>query len=148
MKIGIIVSSLTQSIPYMTYLVSHGYEVIPIIFQKEINENTEENSHLKNIIENITKNKIIKANSFPNESKLDTLIILKNKDDIYSFQSIYYGIILKEHAPIIITNQACEDIPFEIQANHSIHFINYPAINIIDECNNVISTINKVLQKK
>ena len=34
MKIGIIISSLTKNIPYLTYLVSMGYDIYPILLDK------------------------------------------------------------------------------------------------------------------
>ena len=51
MKIGILISSITQSIPYITYLVSHGYDVFPILLYGNLNCIYKTNSELKNLIE-------------------------------------------------------------------------------------------------
>lgn len=148
MKIGIVISSLTQSIPYMTYLASNGYNVFPILLQEKIDCEEKVIFKFKNIIENITGNSIINGDFLSNEDKLDCLIILQNRKAICSIQTVDYNNFLKQNAPIIINSQIGENVPFEMQTNHTIYFINYSSINIIDECDYIISNVDKVLQKK
>lgn len=150
MKIGLLISSLTQNIPYMTYLVSNGYDVFPILLQKKLNCMNKSDSELKNIIEKITNKTILERDLLSEVEKLDCLIILGNGKGTYTFENINYNVFLKENAPIIISTQhpICMDNKTEMSIHSNVHLINYQSANIIDNCNAVISNLNKILQKK
>ena len=150
MKIGFVISSFTQSVPYMTYLVSNGYDVYPILLREKLICNGDEKFYLKNIIENVTKKTILNTDSLANEEKLDCMIIIENKKSPKSLRTMDYSNFLKEGAPIIISTQQIGETSSSmgLDVSKNIHIINYQPINIIDNCNVVISNLNKILQKK
>lgn len=150
MKIGFVISSLTQSVPYMTYLVSLGYDVFPILLQEKIECDEEEKYYLKNIIENVSRKTILENDSLTEEEKLDCIIIIENAKSPKSLRTMDYSNFLKEDAPIVISTQQSIKTSHstELLVNKNMHIINHQPINIIDNCNVVISNLNKILQKK
>ena len=105
MKIGILISSITQSIPYITYLVSHGYDVFPILLYGNLNCIDKTNSELKNLIEKIASKVILDGDFLSEVDKLDCLIVLENSKETHSFENINYNGFLKDNAPIIVNAQ-------------------------------------------
>lgn len=148
MKIGIVISSFTQCIPYTTYFVSNGYDVIPIILENEEYIEEKESIYLKNIIRNITQKEIVDIDHLPKDYELDCLIFLDVSKDIQTLKNIDYSSILKTNAPIIINSHTKMDTQLESLSDCTMHSINYLPLNIIDECNHVIKEVNNVLQKK
>ena len=133
MKIGFIISSLTQSIPYMTYLVSLGYEVIPIILKEEIWDDFH-----KNIIEAITNQNVLHDMHLQENIKLDCLIIMENLENLKPLNNFDFNSILKENAPIILNIGS--DLDMENLFLHSysnMHIMNYNSGDICTTCNEI-----------
>lgn len=145
MKIGFLVFSLTQSIPYLTYLVSLGYDVFPIILKEDKQIS---NNKFKAMIEAITNKEIYNDNSDALE-KLDALIIIANSDKISFLANIDYNYILKENAPIIFNTYREKDFQELVQIfnKENMYVTNYESTNIVDNCNTIISNMEKVLKK-
>lgn len=146
MKIGFLISSLTQSIPYMSYVISLGYEVFPIMFRADSNKN----NHLINIIEGITDKVILFEDSLQETEKLDCLIVMANPETMNILKNIDYNKFLKNNAPIICDiyqHQAFSDLSHSME-QQTIYIVDYKSKNIIDNCNCVISDMKKILQKK
>lgn len=139
MKIGFIISSLTKSIPYMTYLVSLGYEVFPIILKNEL-----WNDFNKNIIEAIT-NKNVSYNIYLEKNvKLDCLIIMGSLDDIKFLDTFELESVLKQNAPIILnTGNNIENENLLLSSYPNLHIINYNSNTVCENCNEIHKHLEK-----
>lgn len=134
MKIGFISLSITQSIPYITNLISLGYDVYPLIFDN--------NKNLINLLNSIVnENHLIPGYT----SDLDCLIAFMPSDKLNVLNEINYNDMLKNNAPVIINTDLSQNDIFFPQDNF--HVTNYNSLNIANNCNNICSTVEKVLQK-
>lgn len=151
MKIGFLISSLTQSIPYMTYLISVGYEVIPIILQQEPINNDEKKHYmdLKKLIEIVVERPILDNNNIQEIEKLDCLLIMSTSEKIYSLKNINYQYLLKEHAPIIFEISNSKELTdvSDIIPYNNVYIIDSQSKNTIDQCNKLVSGLTKILTK-
>lgn len=134
MKIGFISLSITQSIPYITNLISLGYDVYPLIF--------DDNKNLITLLNSIVnENHLISCHA----SDLDCLIAFIPSDKLNILNQINYNDMLKNNAPIIINTNLYQNDAFFPQGN--LYITNYNSINISNNCDNICSTVEKVLQK-
>lgn len=135
MKIGFISLSITQSIPYITNLISLGYDVYPLIFDN--------NKKFINILNSIVnENHLIPGYT----SDLDCLIVFIPGDKLNILNQINYNDMLKKDAPVIINTDLSEiDMLFP---QENFHITNYNSIDIASNCDNIYSIVEKVLQKK
>jgi len=142
MKIGFIISSLTQSIPYMTYLVSLGYEVFPIILKKEL-----WNDFNKNIIEAITNKNVLYNIYLEKNVKLDCLIIMGSLDDIKFLDTFELESVLKQNAPIILnTGNNIENENLLLSSYQNLCIINYNSSDVCENCNKIHRHLEKIFK--
>lgn len=135
MKIGFISTSITQSIPYITYFISIGYDVYPLILDF--------NNRLINILDGIVNKNYLISNY---TTDLDCLIVIIPQEKIDILKQIDYKNMLKKDAPIILNT----DFPLctNVFPQENFYLFNYNSINIVDNCNNIVESVEKVLQKK
>lgn len=127
MNIGFVISSITKSIPYMTYFDSLNYQVFPIMLCKNM----------------------LYSDSISKSKKLDCLIIIVHPDIITFLKKIEYEQFLEDNAPIIFCIQQDDIvIPLQDLTHCNIHVVNYKSDSIMDNCHVMASNLNKVLSKK
>lgn len=138
MRIGFVTFSLKQGITYMSCLVSLGYEVIPIVVSKD--NLTGENDFIINMIKDIVNREILFINNISLYEKLDAIIVVGNNIPNIDFLSL-----LKENAPIILNLNHYHD---NILTNYSnIQITAYNPQDIIENCNHIVTNLEKVLKK-
>lgn len=141
-KIGFLVLSLTKSIPYLTCLVSLGYDVFPIIMKNDLNK---KETFFVELIKSITNKDLIEDNL-----KFDCLIVVSDTKKLNLLKHVDYSNILEEDATIIFNSfnihnldKILLDFPQE-----NFCLINYNSNDVVDNCNKTVKCVEKLLQKK
>ena len=143
MKIGIIISSLNKNIPYLTYLVSMGYDIFPILLDKTMN--IDSNKSAKGVIEAIANRNIIYSNDLDIECKFDCLIILVNNDELQFLNNINFTDIIKDDILIIIScEKDLENNDFSISTYPNLHIISASSFNVVDNCEEIQKQLGKI----
>jgi len=141
MKIGLIISSLTHGITYASCLVSLGYDVIPIVVNNETI--TSRCSGLSKVIETIVNKKILYIDNLELSEKLDAIIVIND----YFLLNIDYSSIVKENAPIILNINSSSNNENNLLDYNNLYITAYNSQNIVQNCNCIISKLEKVLKK-
>lgn len=143
MKIGIIISSLTKNIPYLTYLVSMGYDVYPILLDKTIN--TYSNKCTKGVIEAIANKNILYSSNLDNEYKFNCLIIILEHNQLQFLNDITFNNIIDNNIPIIIScGKNIENDDFSIFTYPNLHIITGTSFNVVDNCDEIQKKLEKI----
>lgn len=142
MKIGIIISSLTKNIPYLTYLVSMGYDIYPILLDKTIN--TDYNDCTKGVIEAIANRNIIYSDDLNKEYKFDSLVILVNHDELQFLNKVIFDNVSQDNIPIIIScGKDLENDNLSIFTYPNLHIITKTSFNVVENCDEIQKQLEK-----